>query len=55
MDFKTLLRNRRAIREFQDREVPLDIVKEILRIPAWHQPQATASRAGSSSSRTENI
>ena len=30
MDFKTLLRNRRAIREFQDREVPLDIVKEIL-------------------------
>ena len=30
MDFKTLLANRRAIREFQDREVPLSVVKEII-------------------------
>ena len=31
MDFKTLLINRRSIREFQDKEVPLSIVKEIIR------------------------
>ena len=30
MDFKTLLRNRRSIRDFQDREVPLSVVQEIL-------------------------
>ena len=30
MDFKTLLINRRSIREFQDKEVPLSIVKEII-------------------------
>jgi len=30
MDFKTLLGNRRAIREFQDREVPLSVIKEII-------------------------
>ena len=30
MDFKALLANRRAIREFQDREVPLSVVKEII-------------------------
>ena len=30
MDFKTLLLNRRAIREFQDKEVPLSVVKEII-------------------------
>jgi nitroreductase len=31
MDFKTLLTNRRSIRNFQDREVPLSVVQEILR------------------------
>jgi nitroreductase len=31
MDFKTLLANRRAIRDFQDREVPLSVVEEIIR------------------------
>jgi len=30
MDFKTLLTNRRAIREFQKREVPISIVEEII-------------------------
>jgi nitroreductase len=30
MDFKTLLMNRRSIRDFQDREVPLPVVQEIL-------------------------
>ncbi len=30
MDFKTLLTNRRSIREFQDKGVPLSIVKEII-------------------------
>lgn len=30
MDFKTLLTNRRSIRDFQDREVPLSVVKEII-------------------------
>jgi nitroreductase len=30
MDFRSLLKNRRSIREFQDREVPLGTVKEIL-------------------------
>jgi len=30
MDFKTLLTNRRAIRDFQIREVPLSIIKEII-------------------------
>jgi nitroreductase len=30
MDFKNLLINRRSIRDFQDREVPLSVVREIL-------------------------
>jgi nitroreductase len=30
MDFKNLLMNRRSIRDFQDREVPLSVVHEIL-------------------------
>ena len=30
MDFETLLMNRRSIRDFQDREVPLPVVQEIL-------------------------
>jgi nitroreductase len=30
MDFKTLLTNRRSIREFQDKEVPLSLFKEII-------------------------
>jgi nitroreductase len=30
MDFKTFLMNRRSIRDFQDKEVPLSIAKEIL-------------------------
>jgi len=30
MDFKTLLTNRRSIRDFQNREVPLSIIKEII-------------------------
>ena len=30
MDFNTLLANRRSIREFQDKEVPLSVLKEIL-------------------------
>jgi nitroreductase len=30
MDFKSLLTNRRAIREFQDKEVPLHVLKEII-------------------------
>jgi len=30
MDFKTLLTNRRSIRDFQDRDVPLSIVEEII-------------------------
>ena len=30
MDFKTLLINRRAIRDFQDKEVPLSVIKEII-------------------------
>lgn len=30
MDFKTLLMNRRSIRDFQDREVPVSMVKEII-------------------------
>src|SRR3972149_1680139 len=31
MDFKTLLINRHAIREFHDKEVPLSAVEEIIR------------------------
>lgn len=31
MDYQTLLKQRRAIRDFQDREVPLSVVEEILR------------------------
>ena len=31
MDFKTLLTNRRSIRDFQDREIPLSVVQEILK------------------------
>jgi nitroreductase len=31
MDYETLLKHRRAIRDFQDREVPLAVVEEILR------------------------
>jgi len=30
-DYETLLRRRRSVREFQDREVPLDLVREIIR------------------------
>ncbi|MCX5846368.1 MAG: nitroreductase family protein [Deltaproteobacteria bacterium] len=30
MDFKTLLTNRRAIRDFQNKEVPLSVIKEII-------------------------
>ena len=30
MDFQTILKNRRSIREFQDKEVPLSIVEEII-------------------------
>jgi nitroreductase len=30
-DYETLLRRRRSVREFQDREVPLDVVREIIR------------------------
>ncbi|MEI8174144.1 MAG: nitroreductase family protein [Deltaproteobacteria bacterium] len=30
MDFKTLLTKRRSIRDFQDKEVPLSIIKEII-------------------------
>jgi nitroreductase len=30
MDFQTLLKKRRSIREFQDKEVPLSILKEII-------------------------
>jgi nitroreductase len=30
MDFKTLLVNRRSIRDFQDKEVPLSIIREII-------------------------
>jgi nitroreductase len=30
MDFKTLLMNRRAIRDFQNKEVPLSVIKEII-------------------------
>jgi nitroreductase len=30
MDFKTLLANRRSIREFQEREVPLSVIKEVI-------------------------
>jgi nitroreductase len=30
MDFKTLLTNRRSIRDFQDKEAPLSIIKEII-------------------------
>ncbi len=30
MDFQELLKNRRAIRDFQDRQVPLSVVKEII-------------------------
>ena len=31
MDYETLLKRRRAIRDFQDREVPLPVLEEILR------------------------
>jgi nitroreductase len=31
MDFETLLKNRRSIRDFRNKEVPLSIVKEIIR------------------------
>ena len=30
MDFQELLKNRRSIREFQDKEVPLSLIKEII-------------------------
>jgi nitroreductase len=30
-DYETLLRRRRSVREFQSREVPLDLVREIIR------------------------
>jgi nitroreductase len=30
-EFQTLLRERRSIREFQDRDVPLDLIREIIR------------------------
>jgi nitroreductase len=30
-DYETLLRRRRSVREFQNREVPLDLVQEIIR------------------------
>jgi nitroreductase len=30
MDFKTLLTNRRAIRDFQNKEVPLSLIKDII-------------------------
>jgi nitroreductase len=30
-DFQALLRKRRSIREFQDREVPLELIREIIR------------------------
>ena len=30
MDFETILKNRRSIRDFQDREVPLSVLKEII-------------------------
>ncbi len=30
MDYQALLKNRRAIRDFQDREVPLSVLKEML-------------------------
>ena len=30
MDFKTLLANRRSVREFQDKEVPLSVLKDII-------------------------
>ena len=30
MDFRELLKNRRSIREFQDKEVPLSLLKEII-------------------------
>jgi nitroreductase len=30
-DFQALLGTRRSIREFQDKEVPLDLVREIIR------------------------
>ena len=30
MDFETLLTNRRSIRDFRDRNVPLSVVKEII-------------------------
>lgn len=30
MDFNELMKNRRSIREFEDKEVPLDLVKEII-------------------------
>lgn len=30
MDFEALLKNRRSIRDFQDKDVPLDILKEII-------------------------
>ncbi|MEI7639094.1 MAG: nitroreductase family protein, partial [Syntrophus sp. (in: bacteria)] len=30
MDYQDLLKNRRAIRDFQDREVPLSVLKEML-------------------------
>ena len=30
MDFRTLLINRRSIRDYQDKEVPLSVIKEIL-------------------------
>ncbi|MCE5282094.1 MAG: nitroreductase family protein [Deltaproteobacteria bacterium] len=31
MDFKTLLKNRRSIRDFQDRPVPLSVLEEMIR------------------------
>lgn len=31
MEFQTLLKNRRSIRDFQEKEVPLDTVKDIIR------------------------
>ena len=30
MDFKELLEKRRSVRDFEDKEVPLDLIKEII-------------------------
>jgi hypothetical protein len=33
MDFETLLKNRRSIRDFQNKEVPLPVIREIIQDP----------------------